>query len=50
MSAFNMGDPKPGFQVPISLGIKRGEVSGVGQSHCHRVTLALSSFGTRLQW
>lgn len=37
MSAFNTGDPKPGFQVPISLGIKRGEASGVGQSHHHRV-------------
>lgn len=45
MSAFDTGDPKPEFQVPISLGIRRGEASGDGQSHRHRVTLALYSFG-----
>lgn len=37
MSPSNMSDPKSSVQVSVSLGIRRGEAIGVGQSHLHRV-------------
>lgn len=51
MSAFNTGDPTPGFQVPVFLGIRRGEAGGGGLVKATIAgPLALSSFGTQPQW